>query len=212
MSNVEKSNAFVRVDAAPASDAMAQFGILQVRRPMRGRELPSHVPGGVRVRSIDLDPAAGRELARTILAQLRRVAGRVIRYHAFRPEVGMGIAAPQLGIPYRIAIVRRPHSQQYLELINPRIVAASPELADEYEGCLSFFDFRGIVRRPTSVTVAHDRLDGEPVTTAFAGALARNVQHEIDHLDGKLYTDEDRMPAGTDPIPVDEYRAIRQPT
>jgi peptide deformylase len=189
-----------------ACDAMARFGILQVRDPARGRNLPSHIPDGVR--ALSLESRAERELASQIIAHLRRVAGWVTRYHAFKPEVGMGIAAPQLGIAYRIAILRKSHSERFLELVNPRVVAATPEHSDEYEGCLSFFDVRGIVRRPVSVTVAYERLDGGPATTVFTGALARNVQHEIDHLNGKLYTDEDRMPAGMSPIPVDEYRAM----
>jgi len=192
-----------------ASDVMVQFGIRQIRDPRRGRPLPSHMPARSHVRSINLESTEERELARRIVDHLRRVAGWVARYHTFKPDVGMGIAAPQLGIEHRIAIVKTPHSEQFVELINPRIVAESAETADGYERCLCFFDFRGIVRRPVSVTVTHDRLDGEPVATVFTGALARNVQHEIDHLNGKLYTDEDRMPAGMSPTQVDDYRAGR---
>jgi peptide deformylase len=187
---------------------MARFGILQVPHPARGRQLPSHLPTGERIRCIDLESGTEPELARRVLAHLRRVAGWVTRYHTFSPSAAMGIAAPQLGMAYRIAIIRRPHTEEFIELINPRVTAASSELADAYEGCLSFFDVRGIVRRPVGVTVAYDRLGGEPATTLFTGAMARGVQHEVDHLDGKLYTDPDRMPAGLSPIPVEQYRAM----
>jgi peptide deformylase len=199
-------------DRMDPSDVMAQFGILQIRNPVRGRPLPSHVPTSSRVRSIDVESATGRDLARRILAHLRRVAGWVSRYRNVRPDVGMGIAAPQLGIAYRIAVIKKPHSEQFVELINPRITAESDQLADEHEGCFSFFDVRGIVRRPSKVTVAHDHLDRETTTTVFEGGLARNVQHEIDHLNGKIYTDEDRMPAGKEPVLVEGLRADRGQT
>lgn len=207
MSSVEESIAFVLDSSRAASEVMAQFGILQVRHPARGRRLPSHLPAGARVRHVNLKSTTDRDLAGSVLAHLRRVAGWVTRYHTFQPEAAMGIAAPQLGIPYRIAIVSEPHSRRFIELINPSVIAATDELADEYEGCLCFFDVRGIVRRPVGITIAYDRLHGEPSTTEFTGAMARSLLHEIDHLDGKLYTDRDRMPAGMNPIPVDEYRA-----
>jgi peptide deformylase len=194
---------------ADPSEAMARFGILQVHNPVRGRKLPNHLPAGARIRPIDTAEADERELAERTLEHLRRVAGWVARYHTFRPDAAMGLAAPQLGITYRIAIIRRPRSNEFIELLNPRIISASSRSADDYEGCLSFFDVRGMVRRPVSVTVRHDRLDGGPLTTVFTGALARSVQHEIDHLDGKMYTDEDRMPAGMNPIPMTEYHATR---
>lgn len=188
--------------ALDASNVMAQFGILQVRNPVRRRKLPSHIPSGTRVRAVNLEMASERDLARRVLDHLRRVAGWVSRYHKFKPEVGMGIAAPQVGITYRIAIVRRLHSDQFLELINPRIVDQSSEVVDEYEGCFSFFDVRGLVRRPARITVVHDQLDGGSVATVLDGHMARNVQHEIDHLEGKIYTDRDRMPENSRLVPV----------
>jgi peptide deformylase len=69
---------------------------------------------------------------------------------------------------------------------------------------LSFFDVRGLVPRPLRITVETTALDGSTVTTVYERGLARLVQHEIDHLEGKLYSA--RMRPGVDPISVDQYR------
>ncbi|MDL2075793.1 peptide deformylase [Streptomyces sp. GXMU-J15] len=79
------------------------------------------------------------------------------------------------------------------------------EDADEqYEGCLSFFDVRGLVPRPLTITVETTALDGTTVTTVYERGLARLVHHEIDHLEGLLYLA--RIRPGVEPISVDEYR------
>ena len=77
---------------------------------------------------------------------------------------------------------------------------------EQYEGCLSFFDVRGLVPRPLTITVETTSLDGGTVVTHYERGLARLVHHEIDHLDGLLYLA--RMRAGVQPMPVDEYRGI----
>jgi peptide deformylase len=75
---------------------------------------------------------------------------------------------------------------------------------EQYEGCLSFFDVRGVVNRPLTIHVEHQDLDGTRRITIFDRGTARLVAHEIDHLNGILYTD--RMVPGRVPIPVSEYR------
>jgi peptide deformylase len=150
-----------------------------------------------------------------VVEHLRRVAGWVGRFHRFKPQVSRGLSAPQLQMAYRIAIVSRPADGEsydaglftdgYLELINPRIVAQTLEEVVEYEGCLTFFDVRGKVSRPWGIRVVYHGSNG-PRT--FTGTLARSIHHEIDHLDGKLYTDEDRMPARHKPISMAEYREL----
>ncbi|WP_369390375.1 peptide deformylase [Streptomyces sp. CG1] len=89
-------------------------------------------------------------------------------------------------------------------LLNPRITERSDEADEQFEGCLSFFDVRGLVPRPLRITVETTTLDGLAVTTTYQRGLARLVHHEIDHLDDLLYTS--RMRAGTDLIPVEQYR------
>ncbi|MGP3965177.1 peptide deformylase [Nonomuraea sp. 3N208] len=86
---------------------------------------------------------------------------------------------------------------------------ACAETDEQYEGCLSFFDVRGLVARPLTVEVEHTGLDGQQKVTAFPYGLARLVAHEIAHLHGRLYTS--RMREGVKPIPVEDYRGIGQP-
>ncbi|MDJ1133941.1 peptide deformylase [Streptomyces iconiensis] len=115
------------------------------------------------------------------------------------------LAAPQIGIGRAAAVVRPAEAGiEPIGLLNPRITEASDDIDDQYEGCLSFFDVRGLVPRPLRITVETTVLDGQMVTTVYERGLARLVAHEVDHLDGLLYTA--RMRPAADPIPVEEYR------
>jgi peptide deformylase len=140
--------------------------------------------------------------ARDLVEQLRRAIGRVEALHDFRK--GIGLAAPQIGLPWAVALVRPQDSTDApMVLLNPRVVAESPDTDIQYEGCLSFFDHRGAVRRPLRIQVEHERWDGTRTVTTFERATARLVAHEIDHLDGRLYLD--RMPPDARLITADEY-------
>jgi peptide deformylase len=101
------------------------------------------------------------------------------------------------------AVVQAP-DQRPLVLFNPRIVDASEQTDEQYEGCLSFFDVRGTVQRPLRIDVEHADLDGITRITSFHHAAARLWAHEIDHLNGKLYTD--RMAPDAEPVPVEQYQ------
>ncbi|MER7582349.1 peptide deformylase [Kitasatospora sp. NPDC097691] len=128
---------------------------------------------------------------------------RIGRVHSFAK--GMGIAAPQIGIPRAAAIVLPPTAgADPIILLNPKVTAVSDETDEQYEGCLSFFDVRGMVPRPLRMDVTAAVLDGTVTTVTYEFGLARLIAHEIDHLDGLLYTD--RMRQGVHPIPVEEYR------
>lgn len=87
-------------------------------------------------------------------------------------------------------------------------MARSDEQDERYEGCLSFFDVRGLVPRPLRIVVESTTLTGELITREYRDAIARLIQHEIDHLDDILYTS--RMRAGIKPIPVEQYRQTGQ--
>jgi peptide deformylase len=93
-------------------------------------------------------------------------------------------------------------------LLNPRIIAESDETDEQYEGCLSFFDVRGLVPRPLHITVEATTVTGEVTTTDLHHGLARLVAHEIDHLQGRLYVA--RMRPEVSPIPVEQYRLTGQ--
>jgi peptide deformylase len=114
---------------------------------------------------------------------------------------GIGLAAPQIGVSRAAAIVQPPDGEP-LVLYNPRIVDASAEQDEQYEGCLSFFDIRGLVPRPLRIDVEHTTLDGEPRMTTFERGAARLWAHEIDHLAGILYTDH---MTNSEPLPVERY-------
>ena len=105
-----------------------------------------------------------------------------------RAADGCGLAAPQVGILRRIAVVEVEPGEVY-ELINPKIIARAGT-QEETEGCLSLPGKWGTTRRPMHVTVRYTNRKGEIVETSGSGLLARAFCHEIDHLDGVLFIDE----------------------
>ncbi len=108
------------------------------------------------------------------------------------PPRTVGIAAPQIGIMARIAIVdtsrnpKHPGGQGLLVLVNPAIVAHAGEQFFR-EGCLSLPDYTANIRRHQFITVEALSLDGQPLCIDAEGFEAVVLQHEIDHLDGILF-------------------------
>ena len=102
-------------------------------------------------------------------------------------ESGVGLAAPQVGVLRRIAVVE--YDEKYYELINPRILKALGELIEE-EGCLSVPGVRGKVKRPETITVVYADRTGKRHKEEITGLMARVFCHEIDHLDGVLFVDK----------------------
>ena len=100
---------------------------------------------------------------------------------------GAGLAAPQVGVLRRVCIVET-EDTGLVELINPVIIASEGE-QEELEGCLSIPGEWGYTRRPEKVTVRALGRDGKEFTVTGEGLAARAFCHEIDHLDGVLYSD-----------------------
>ncbi len=100
---------------------------------------------------------------------------------------GIGIAAPQVNVLKRIILVR-PNNKTYI-LINPDIKFKSKETAIDYEGCLSVPEKDVKVRRSKNIIVEFTDIDGERYNMEAKNLLARIIQHEVDHLDGKLIID-----------------------
>jgi peptide deformylase len=108
-----------------------------------------------------------------------------------RAERGVGLAAPQVGISKRIAVINpEPDNEKtLLRLVNPRIVAVSEETETLEEGCLSVPGIRGEVARHVWVEVVYEDEKGVERKLKAEGLLARIVQHELDHLNGVLFID-----------------------
>lgn len=106
---------------------------------------------------------------------------------------GIGLAAPQVGVMERVIAVdcvkEDGEKPRPLVMINPEIVAASDYLNSYEEGCLSIPDQYADVTRPADVQVRWIDLDGKEQSEEFTGLWATCLQHEIDHLDGKLFID-----------------------
>lgn len=104
---------------------------------------------------------------------------------------GIGLAANQVGVLKQIAIVDpSPPDQRknLLVLINPEIIDAEG-LDESEEGCLSLPDFREIISRPSQIKIRARDLQGREIEILAQGLLARAIQHELDHLQGKLLLD-----------------------
>ncbi|AQT83738.1 peptide deformylase Def [Paenibacillus larvae subsp. larvae] len=101
---------------------------------------------------------------------------------------GVGLAAPQVGILKRAIVMDVGDEHGLIELVNPEIVATSGEQIGP-EGCLSIPDLQGDVRRPMNVTVKGQDRNGNEVIVEGTELLARCIMHEVDHLNGILFTD-----------------------
>jgi peptide deformylase len=105
---------------------------------------------------------------------------------------GVGLAAVQVGVPRRLIVLDvsgEDEEKHPIFLVNPEIVALGEELRLHEEGCLSIPDVRIEIERPSEVTVRYTDRDGKARELIATDLLATAVQHEIDHLDGKLIID-----------------------
>lgn len=113
-----------------------------------------------------------------------------------REAPGVGLAAPQVGISSRLIVIEfnideddEDSPKKLYVVANPEIVEKSEEMVSGVEGCLSVPDLVGEVDRHESVVVRGQNKFGKPVKIKASGWLARIFQHEIDHLDGIVFTD-----------------------
>ena len=138
---------------------------------------------------------------------LRRKARRVTRFDSelqtliddmvetMRQAPGVGLAAPQVNVSERLIVVEFGDEEdetvpkKLYAMINPEITRASTEMEVGTEGCLSIPGFVGDVERAEAVTIKGRNRHGQQMTVKARGWLARIFQHEIDHLDGVLFTD-----------------------
>ena len=134
-----------------------------------------------------------RVRTRQVLAADRAHIAAVLprMFAAMYAAPGIGLAAPQVGLGLRFCILDLMPGEQPapMTLINPQIVAKSSEVVVREEGCLSLPNQYADVTRPAAVRVRFEALDGSVEEMDAEGLLATCVQHELDHLDGVLFTD-----------------------
>ncbi|MDX5382870.1 MAG: peptide deformylase [Rhodobacterales bacterium] len=122
---------------------------------------------------------------------LRRLADDMLETMYDAP--GIGLAAPQVGVNTRLIVLdcvkAEGEAPRPLIMFNPQIIASSDERSVYEEGCLSIPEQYGEVERPAEVTVRWIDRNGHEQQEDFAGLWATCVQHEVDHLDGKLFID-----------------------
>ena len=103
---------------------------------------------------------------------------------------GVGLAANQVGVSLRVAVIQLPDEEEATVLINPKVLRVEGEREIENEGCLSIPGYRGAVRRAEKIRVRALDIDGKEFRIRAANdLLAQVLEHEADHLDGRLYTD-----------------------
>lgn len=150
---------------------------------------------------------AVREIVLTPDPVLRRKAHKITKIdkelqtliddmiETMRQAPGVGLAAPQVGVSQRLIVVEYGSEEdeeapkKLFVLINPEIVEVSEETVDGVEACLSIPRMVGEVERHQRITVRGLNRHGKPVKIKLRNWLARIFQHEIDHLDGILFTD-----------------------
>jgi peptide deformylase len=150
---------------------------------------------------------AMREIVTVPAGVLRRKAHKVTDFgpelqgliddmiDTMREAPGVGLAAPQVAEPLRVIVIEYGDDEdesvplKLYTLVNPEIIRSSDEMVVGTEGCLSIPGFVGEVERVESLTVKAQNRRGQPVRIKASGWLARIFQHEIDHLNGVLFTD-----------------------
>jgi peptide deformylase len=149
-----------------------------------------------------------REIVAVPEPVLRRKARQVTKFddqlqtlvddmvETMRAAPGVGLAAPQVNISERVIVVEYPVNEDDEEakpklfvLVNPEIIKSSEETVNGIEGCLSVPELVGEVERAVEVTVKGQNRRGQPMRVKAKGWLARIFQHEIDHLNGIVFTD-----------------------
>jgi peptide deformylase len=139
------------------------------------------------------DPRLRRPAApvAAVTPEVRRLADDLLETMYDAP--GIGLAAPQVGVGLRLLVMdcakREDAPPRPMVLLNPEIVWTSAETSTYEEGCLSIPDHYAEIVRPAAVRVRWTGLDGTEAESHFTGLWATCVQHEIDHLNGRLFID-----------------------
>jgi len=130
---------------------------------------------------------------RTISKPVENIDGKLVEFADAMVEAmlgkGIGLAAPQVGRNERFFVVRLSEEEDPLYFFNPQIIGTSEKLSSYEEGCLSIPETWAKIKRPAVVQVQAFNRRGRPFTIEAEGLLATVIQHEYDHLQGKLFID-----------------------
>jgi peptide deformylase len=171
-----------------------------------------------RLEILTVDNPEQLEILRSKSRKVQRVTPQMVEFAeqmlvAMREANGVGLAAPQVGVLQRFFVAELPEDEEknlpretYI-LFNPEIVKGSGEQIG-YEGCLSIPGYIGEVARQERVTVEALDERGRSVRYKMEGYMARVFQHEIDHLDGVLFTDKLTDPATFQPVDTGREEAL----
>ncbi len=164
----------------------------------------------MRLKIVQVGEPVLRQRARPLLQEeiaLPETQQLIVWMHeTMRDAPGVGLAAPQVGLPLQLAVIedrpeyskdvsadrlaeRERQAVPFQVLINPQIVEYSEEQVEFFEGCLSLAGFSALVKRSRQVSVEYWDEHGQPRRLEAQGWYARILQHEIDHLHGRLYID-----------------------
>lgn len=164
----------------------------------------------MRLKIVQVGEPVLRQRARPLLQEeiaLPETQQLIVWMHeTMRDAPGVGLAAPQVGLPLQLAVIedrpeyskdvaadrlaeRERQAVPFQVLINPRIVEQSEAQVEFFEGCLSLAGFSALVKRSRQVAVEYLDERGQPRRLEAQGWYARILQHEIDHLHGRLYID-----------------------
>lgn len=186
------------VAPAPATLTIDENCLLQsVATILSSSDLPAIVQAGHPVLRAQALPFTG-QFSPTQLSRLIE-----IMVETMRAAPGVGLAAPQIGIPLQLAVLedqyevsavnaaaRQREPLELFTIINPRYSPTGNAAAAHFEGCLSMPGWQAVVERPAEVELMYVDEHGTACTRQFAGWQARIVQHETDHLAGTLYIDK----------------------
>jgi peptide deformylase len=100
---------------------------------------------------------------------------------------GIGLAAPQVGVPLRVIVLQMPE-EELMAIINPEVVKRAGE-REVTEGCLSVPGYAGEIKRSVSITVKGLNRQGKAIRIKATGLMAQALEHELDHLNGVLFVD-----------------------
>jgi peptide deformylase len=164
----------------------------------------------MRLKLVQVGEAVLRQRARTLApAEIRSSAIRQLiddMHETLRDAPGVGLAAPQVGMPIQLAIIedlpeysremgaeqlaaRERHPIAFHAIVNPEIAGHGDEQVEFFEGCLSLAGFTALVPRYRQISVRCLDENAEPRLIEASGWYARILQHEIDHLNGAVYID-----------------------